>query len=312
MAGDLTTQRWRPTDLALFGLITLLFGGAFPAIKAGLDYFPPLLFAAVRYGLSATLLLGYAVATGHEWLPRERGDRIAVLAGGVFFIGATGLTFVGQQFTTSGVAAIIFGLVPVLTVVLAAWLLPTEHLSRLGLVGVIVGLVGVAIVVQPDPANLLGPTVVGNGLILIAASGVALGTVLVRRSHATMSIVALTGWAMVVGATIQVVLSVATGESFADVRITPTAILVVAYLAIFASAIGFVVYFTLIERFGPLEVNLVTYLNPVVAVIVGWLLLGEPILPSAIVGFGVILFGFVLLREKELAAELAKFRGAGR
>ena len=76
--------------------------------------------------------------------------------------------------------------------------------------------------------------------------------------------------------------------------------------------IGFVVYFTLLDRFGPLEVNLVTYLNPVVAVIVGWLLLGEPVLPSALVGFGVILFGFVLLREKELAAELATFRGAGR
>lgn len=132
MASDQMTDRWRAKDVALFGLITLLFGGAFPAIKAGLAYLPPLLFAAVRYYLAAALLLGFAAAAGHRWVPRTAGDRTAVLAGGTFLIGGTGLTFVGQQFTTSGVAAIIFSLVPVLTVGLAAWLLPAEHLTRLG------------------------------------------------------------------------------------------------------------------------------------------------------------------------------------
>ena len=69
MAGESTIDSWQAIDLALSVQTVLLFGGAFPAIKAGLDYFPPLLFAAIRYGLSAALLLGYAVATGHEWLP---------------------------------------------------------------------------------------------------------------------------------------------------------------------------------------------------------------------------------------------------
>jgi drug/metabolite transporter (DMT)-like permease len=114
-------------------------------------------------------------------------------------------------------------------------------------------------VARPDPANLLGPTLVGNALILAAASSVALGTVLVRWSHHEISVVAFTGWAMVVGATLQFVISVALGESLADVQVSTTAILAVGYLAVFASGIGFVVYFSLIERFGPLEVNLVTY-----------------------------------------------------
>lgn len=306
------TDRWRARDVGLFVLITLLFGGAFPSIKAGLDYLPPLLFAAVRYYVASALLLGFSVATGHRCVPRRRNDRMAVLAGGTFLIGGTGLTFVGQQFTTSGVAAIIFSLVPVLTVGLAAGLLPEEHLTRIELAGVLVGFVGVVLVVRPDPANLLGPTLVGNALILLAAGSVALGTVLVRRSHPAISVVALTGWAMLLGGTIQFVFAVALGESLADVQVTPTAVLAVAYLAVFASGIGFVVYFTLLERFGPLEVNLVMYLNPVVAVFVGWLLLDEPILASAVVGFGVILMGFLVLREKQIVAEIAKYRGAGR
>lgn len=291
--------------------MTLLFGGAFPAIEVGLEQFPPLLLAVARYAVSAALLLGYAVVTTDRWRPRTRGDWVGVFAGGVFFIGGTGLTFVGQQFTTAGVAAIIYSAIPLLTVLFARVLLPDERLSRRSALGLAVGFLGVAIVVGPD-STALESGWLGQLLVFLAAVSVTFGTVMVRRSHPTISIVALTGWAMLVGATVQFAFSAAVGESVAAVRLTPSAVVAVLYLAVFASGIGFVIYFGLLSRFGPLEVNLVSYLVPVVSVAVGWALLDEPISPTTAVGFGVIVVGFLLLKEQELVAEFARYRGAAR
>lgn len=173
------------------------------------------------------------------------------------------------------------------------------------------GFVGVAIVVRPDPAAL-GASVVGELLVLSAAAGVALGTVLVRRSRPTMAVVALTGWSMAVGATVQLGFALALGESLAAVRPTLSALVVLLYLAVVGGAVGFVIYFILLERLGPLEINLIAYLVPIVTIAIGWAFLGEPVVPAMIAGFLVILVGFALLTDREIAAKLARFRGAGR
>ena len=291
--------------------MALVFGGAFPAIEVGLRYIPPLLLAACRYGVSAAFLLGYAGVTTDYWRPRTQSDWTAVFAGGVFFIGGTGLTFVGQQHTTAGVAAVIFSAIPVLTVVVARVLLPDERLTRRATVGLAVAFLGVVIVIRPD-STTAGAGLLGPSLVFLAALSVTLGTVLVRRTTPPMPTVALTGWAMIVGGATQLGVSAAVGESVRAVQLTPAAALAVAYLAVFASGIGFVIYFGLLARVGPLEVNLVSYLVPVVAVLIGWALLGEPIYPSTLVGFGVIVAGFLLVKERELVAEFARYRGAAR
>lgn len=302
----------RTRTLATFLLVTLLFGTAFPAIKAGLAYLPPLLFAAARYALAAVVLVGYSSLTTARWRPRTRREWSAVVAGGVFLIGGTGLMFVGQQFTTSGVAAIIFSLIPVLTVLMAWLLLPDERSTRRGLVGVAVGFVGVAIVLQPDPASVVDPSVVGKSLILLATVSITLGTVLVRRIHAGLPVSTLTGWSMALGAIVQIGFSRVLGETVAWTDVGFAAVLIVVYLAVFAGALGFTMYFWLLDQVGALEANLVTYVNPVVALATGWLLLDEAIKPAALVGFLVIVVGFALLKNRELAAELARYRGAGR
>lgn len=308
----LISRMARFRSLGLFLVIAILFGTAFPAIKVGLAYMPPLLFATLRYLLSGGLLLAFAIVTAADWRPRTHNDYSAMAAGGLFFIGGTGLLFVGQQFTTSGVAALIYSSIPILTPALAWFLLPDERLTPRGFLSVLVGFVGVGIILQPDPTAVVHPTLVGQLAVFGAATSVTLGTVLVRRNRPSMSIVALTAWSMLIGATIQFGFSVVLGESLTAVRFTPTALLILVYLAVFASGIGFVIYFTLLERFGPLEINLVSYLIPVIAVVIGWVVLEEPITFNAIVGFLVIIAGFTLLKEKDLVAELARYRGAAR
>ncbi|ELZ27021.1 dmt(drug/metabolite transporter) superfamily permease [Halogeometricum pallidum JCM 14848] len=292
----------------MFLLVTLLFGTAFPAVKTGLSFIPPLLFAATRSYLAAALLLAYVGATTEYWYPRSRRDVTAVLAGGFFLVGGTGIGFIAQQFITAGVAAIIFSLAPIVTAVLAWPLLPAERLGGRDYVGVLIGFVGIAVVVRPDPASLLDPELVGKLLFFAGVIIVELGAVLVRRSRTSMPIPALTGWAMVLGGTVHVAFSIAVGESMANIQLTPLAVGVVVYLSVFIGAFGLVVYLVLMGEVGPLKANLTTYLTPLIALAIGWLLLGERVHPLTLVGFGIIVAGFALLESREISAELVKYR----
>ena len=107
----------RRAAVLLFGGLATMWGLSFPAISVGLRDLPPLLFAAFRYDVAAVLLLVYVGATADpgDHLPSEGRDVVAVLAGGVFLVAANGLLFIGQQTVPSGVAAILQGLVPILT-----------------------------------------------------------------------------------------------------------------------------------------------------------------------------------------------------
>ncbi len=298
----------RNRTIGLFILVTLLFGSGFPAVKTGLSFIPPLLFAAMRSYLAAALLLVYVGATTAYWYPRARRDVMAVLAGGLFLVGGTGIGFVAQQFITAGVAAIIFSLAPIITAVLAWPLLPAERLGGRDYVGVFLGFVGIAVVIRPDPASLLDPELVGKLLFFGALIVVELGAVLVRRSRTSMPIPALTGWAMVLGGTVHVVLAVGIGESIANIQVTPLSVAMVVYLSVFIGAFGLVMYLVLMGEVGPLKANMTTYLTPIVAIAIGWVLLGERIHPLTLVGFGIIVVGFALLESREISAELVKYR----
>jgi drug/metabolite transporter (DMT)-like permease len=97
-------------------------------------------------------------------------------------------------------------------------------------------------------------------------------------------------------------------ESASEVRWTGEAVLALGYLALAASALGYLIYFDLLERFGPIEINLVSYTAPVVAAVTGFLVLGEAPTASAAVGFALVLTGFVLVKRAALRAELARYR----
>lgn len=289
--------------VGLFVLLAVLWGVSFPAIGVGLPYLPPVLFAAARYDTGGLFLLAYVVLVSNRWLPGTRGDVEAILAGGAFLVAGNGLVFVGEQFTTSGVAAVVFSLVPILTSAFAWLLLADRGYTRLQVVGVLVGLVGVWVVADPEPTDLIGAQVVGMWIVLLAAALVALGSVLVDRAEPALSNPPLVAWSMVVGGVFLHALSLGVGESAGSVEVTAEAVLSVVYLGLFASALAYLVYFDLLERVGPLEINMVSYAVPVVAAGGGWILLDEPITLTTVAGFLVILAGFALLKHRELREE---------
>jgi len=289
---------WRARNAWLFVLLSVLWGSAFTAIKAGLEAFPPVLFAALRYDLAGVLVLAYAVYATERWRPRERGEWALVAIGSVLMIAAYHtFLFVGEQNTTSAAAAIIVSLSPVLTTGFARAFLPEERLTTVGLVGLLVGFVGVVVLADPDPARLLDTATVSKGLVFFAAASFALGSVLTRRVEASLPIETMEAWSMLGGAVLMHGISLGLGESVASITWSTTAVVSLGYLVLGASALGFLLYFHLLEVLGPIEINLVSYAAPVVAAGTGILVLGEtPTLRTA-AGFACILLGFVLLKR---------------
>ena len=282
------------------GLILIsagLFGGTFVAAKTGLAHIPPLFFVAVRFDIGAVVLAAYAATTlsRAELRPQTAGDIYAVLATGGLVIGLTNaLLFVGQQYLTSGVAAVVFSLNPILTPVFAAGLLSEERLSARGSVGIILGLFGVGLVANPTPSALLGGGL-GVPLLFGAAATSALGAVLIRRVDATMSSTAQTVWGVPLAAVLSHVLSRWAGESVVGLSVPPAALASLVYVGVFSGAIAYLAYFALIDEAGATQANLSFYFVPVVSAVGGWALLGETLSIASIAGFGVIVVGFLLV-----------------
>jgi drug/metabolite transporter (DMT)-like permease len=281
---------------------SILFGGTFVGAKAGLDFFPPLPFVALRFDIAALALVGYVLLSRSraDLLPRTRGDILAIVATGLFAIGLSNApTFVGQQYATSAVAAIIFSTNPIMTPVFAALLLADERLSARGATGMLVGLLGVGLVVSPDPSALLAG---GFGKLVLFAGAVsaALGAVLIRWADGGLSSTVRTAWALPISALLCHALSIGAGESLATVDWQPAGVVALLYVGIFAGALAYICYFGLLDEAGAINANLIFYVVPVVSTIGGWALLNETVGPSAVGGFLTIFAGFAILGSESI------------
>ena len=140
--------------------------------------------------------------------------------------------------------------------------------------------------------------------MLLAAASFALGSVLTRALDANMRVETMEAWSMLLGAALIHAVAFGLGESMADIRWTTEALLALGYLAVVASGLGFLIYFDLLDRLGPVEINLVSYVAPVFAALSGWLVLNEGLSATTVVGFLLICCGFVLVKRTAIRDEL--------
>jgi drug/metabolite transporter (DMT)-like permease len=292
----------------LFLLLSVLWGTAFMAIKAGLAFMPPVLFAAFRYDIAGVIMLGYVVSTTEYWRPRTQADWLTVLIGATLVIALyNAFLFIGEQGVTSGIAAIVVAMNPILATVFSRLLLPDERLDFVGVIGLLCGIIGVGLVAGATTSTLLGSDTVATGFVFLAAVCVALGSVLVQRIDGNISTEGMVAWSNALGAVVLHVMSVALpSESLVNVDVTTSSLLAVVYLGVFASAVGYFIYFLLLDRLGAIEINLISYAAPVFAAASGWLVLGEQLEPLSIAGFLVIVAGFGLVKHEALRDQVLR------
>ncbi|MDF9747093.1 DMT family transporter [Natrinema salsiterrestre] len=287
-------------DVLLFGALAFVWGTAFTAIEIGLETLPPLLFAAARLDIAAVIFIGAVLRSRTEWLPRTKADVALILSNGILVIGAHfAFSFLGQSHVTSGVAAIVLSFTPIITPVIAIRLLATERVYGTDVIGLCTGLAGV-IAIATAGGSFDGQ-LIGVALILASAVVFALGSVLTERWTGVLPTTSLHAWSMITGAVfLHATAAVYSGASLLQVTWTPSAVAALVYLGVFATAGGFLLYFTLLTRIGATNVSLINYASPVVATIFGATLLGEEITAATVAGFALIVVGFALCNIRPL------------
>ncbi len=290
----------RPTAWAVGRALTLVYlswGPTDRAIKEGVKAFPPALFGGPRIVLAGLLILGYLAARG-ERLRLTGRELLSAAAGGAFlFVGGNYLIAVGQKTVESSTAAVLVATTPLFLALLElAW--PWgERLTRMGWLGLLAGLGGVLLLLD-DAVLPLHAT--GIWLILASAFCWALGSFILRHEPRNGSPFRGAAYQMVLGGGAMILLGIATGEpeQLDGSLITPTAVYAFFHLLIAGSLIGFLAYAWLLRHVSAALAGTYAYVNPVVAIFVGWLVADEPITPRLVAGMLIILAGVALVRVK--------------
>jgi len=278
----------------MIALLVFIWGSTWLVIKIGLADLPPFLLAGVRFALGAAILFVVAKVQGIVSIPRSARLHAALFAlGAGSFSVNYGVVYWSEQYLPSGLTAVLFATYPFFTLLVAHLIIPGERITARKMIGVALGFLGVALIFRTDltVAHPLGLT--AAMVLLVSPVVAAFFTVAVKRWGSQIHPYTLTTLPMTYGALTLLTVSLMT-EDIQSARWSATAVGSVVYLAIFGSVIGFVVYYTLLRKVAVTSLNLIAYLFPVVAVVLGYLVLDEVLEPLTFVGAGAIVIGIVI------------------
>jgi drug/metabolite transporter (DMT)-like permease len=295
--------------LLAFAIIYFVWGSTFLAIRIGVHEVPPFLFAAMRFVVAGLVLCGWRAAHGERSPGARQWSSIFLLAVLIFVIDY-GLLFWAEQRVPSGIAAVIMATIPVFMALFEIIFLRTQRLTiRLGS-ALLVGLAGVAVLMSRS-LNLGGAPIDTSGAVALIIGSVSwsAASVLTRKLPLPSSKVMSSGAQMLAGGILLSLVAAALGEfrNFHPGTVSRAAWFSLLYLIIAGSIIGFTAYVWLIHHESPTKVGTYAYVNPVVAVLLGYFLGGELLGLRTILGTMFVLVGVVLItttRAKKPIAEL--------
>jgi drug/metabolite transporter (DMT)-like permease len=306
----LTHNAHRPTwkTLLAFAIIYFVWGSTFLAIRIGVHEVPPLLFAAMRFSVAGVILYGWMIAKG-ECSPNHRQWMSIALLAVLIFVLDYGLLFWAEQRVPSGLAAVLMATIPVFMALSEIVFLQTQRLTIRLALALLIGICGVGVLMSRS-LNLGGAPVdtAGAVAIIIGAISWSIGSVLTRKLPLPASKVMSSGAQMLAGGVLLALASAALGElrSFHPSTVSRGAWLSLVYLIVAGSIIGFTAYLWLIHHESPTKVGTYAYVNPVVAVLIGYFLGGEALGLRTILGTLCVLISVLVItttRTKKTPAE---------
>lgn len=277
----------KPTDTLLLLLLALIWGSAFLMIGVAVDEVPPLTMVAGRLVIAGAMLVVIAVATGSA--PPQRGVWpwlvvMAILNNAMPF---TLITW-AEQHIASNVAATLNATMSLFTFLIATSI-GSERATRGRFLGVVTGFVGAAVVMAPDLGDIRDSDAVGSLAVILAAFGYGASAVLAREKLRGSPVV-LAGGQMAIGALIMLPFA-AVVDGAPDFGISAKAGLSWIGLGVFSSGLAYIIYFGLLQRSSATSVAIVSYLIPVAATMLGWLILDEHIGLNLFLGLALIIVG---------------------
>lgn len=280
--------------LVVWLVLCLVWGSTWLFIKLGLADLPPFTFAGLRFGLAALPLAAFTALRRPPFPTAPTDWALMLLTGVSTFTITYGLVFWAEQYISSGLAALLFATFPLFGLLIAHGQLPTERLTRRRLAGVVVGVAGVAVVFSNQLAGT-GPLAIGGSAAVVLSAAVAAYTdVVIKRRAGHLDPAVLTLVQMVAGAIPLLAIGISLEGSPFAFRWTPVGVLSLVYLAFVGSALAFVLLYWLIRHMQVTHTMLITLVTPLVAVVLGMLVLREALTWRIAIGGLAILCGVAL------------------
>lgn len=287
--------RWRL--IAAFAAVYVIWGSTYLAIRFAVETLPPFLMAGIRFLVSGGALYAWA-----RWRGAEKPDwlhwRTATIIGTLLLLGGNGGVVWAEQFVPSGLTALLITSEP-LWIVILVWLMPGGHRPTGGVIfGMLLGLFGISLLV--GPGHLLdgrGVHLGGAAVLFLASLSWAAGSLYSSKARLPSSGVLSAGMQMLAGGAVLTVFGTLVGDwnKLAWQSVSARSLLSLAYLAVFGSIVGFSSYFWLLRNTTPARASTYAFVNPVVAVFLGWAFAGEAITPRTLAATVIIVVAVMLV-----------------
>jgi drug/metabolite transporter (DMT)-like permease len=284
--------------IAAFAAVYLVWGSTYLAIRFAVETLPPLLMAGCRFALSGLIVLAWARWRERAAAPTRIDWRTGIISGALLLLVGNGAVAWAEQRVPSGIAALLVAIVP-LWMVLLEWLRPGGRRPTLAVfAGVTLGLAGLLLLVGPDTTRGTSDVnTVGAIVLMLASLSWAAGSLFTKWAPRAASGTVSTGTQMLAGGLLLLGAGVVAGEpSRLDLaHVSSRSLLGFVYLVTFGSLIGFTAYVYLLAHTTAAKAATYAYVNPVVAVLLGWAIGHEPVTARTLVAAAVILAGVALI-----------------
>jgi drug/metabolite transporter (DMT)-like permease len=296
------TQKQQQFRVALcFALVYVFWGSTYLAIKIAVEHIPAAMMGASRFLISGPLMLALCAMTGRT-IKISKHDFVRVAAIGILLLtGGNVLLAWSEKYVDSGLAALIVAVVPIWVALIEGFILKGDRLRGRGWLGLFLGVAGLGILLWPDLRNTSAERakLIAAGVLLLGSLSWTIGSIISRRSKLSIGPFAATGWEMTIAGAANLLISFALGD-VRDTVWTPRGIGAILYLVTFGSMIGFTAYIWLLEHVPTPKVATYAYVNPVVAVFLGWLIAGEQLNWYIAAGMVVIVAAVALVTSSKL------------
>jgi drug/metabolite transporter (DMT)-like permease len=289
-----------------FGLVYLFWGSTYLAIDVAVQTIPPALMCGIRFSIAGVVMLAVCAATGRKIFYSPKQIALASIVGLLLLMGGNLTLSYAELAVSSGLAALIIAITPLWFLVLDQLLLGDHHISRRGKAGLLLGIVGLFVLVWPQlAAGSLGHRELIASISLIGGSfSWALGSVLSKRWQSGMDGFVSTGW-QIVAAGVGNFTFAFLFEDLKHVGWSHRSVAAVGYLIVCGSWIGYTAYIYLLEHVPTSKVSTYAYVNPVVAVFLGWLILHERVDRFILMGSAIVVLSVILVTSAKVKAKAA-------
>jgi drug/metabolite transporter (DMT)-like permease len=300
-----THEATRSRIIVAFALLYVLWGSTYLAMRIVVRDMPPYVAGAVRYLIAGPIMLAALAVSGRKVrISMQDLRRLLVIGILLLSIGNIGVLW-GEIYVPSGLASLIVALVPIWVVMIEAWIFRAGRMKAKGLFGLAMGIAGLLVLMWPriTSGSRLGRLeLMGCGILAFGSFFWALGSIFSHRYELSVDVFVSAAWQMTLGGIVNAVIAVVSGQVFRT-HWTVTAFTGIGYLVVFGSWIGYSAFIYLLEHVPTPKVATYTYINPIIALVLGAVILHERVDVFMLVGTAIIITSVALVNTSKLRGQ---------